>query len=441
MSADNAIEVRNLGKRFEIGSHRGGYQLLTETISERFKKIGRQPEQREFWALRDIDFEVERGGTLGIIGHNGAGKSTLLKILSRITPPTIGQARLRGRVGALLEVGTGFHPELTGRENVFLNGAILNMSRREIEGKFDEIVEFADIGAFIDTPVKRYSSGMQLRLAFSVAAHLEPEILIIDEVLSVGDMAFQRKCLGRMESATEEGRTVLFISHNLQAVRRLCDRAILLAEGRMRAEGQVDDVIDAYVSDTRADWELNLRERRQRWGNGKLRFTDLHLERRGRVIDSPSSGEDFDIVLTYETADGNQLYGVNFGVTINDMADSLPLINLYSETVGTTFSNVPPRGQVRCRVVRCPLPAGQYYFTLTSDSDGEQLDGINGAGEITITGGDFYGTGTEPPPGHRTVLVDNEWSVAEERGDEAAEPSRSPVDTSDTVQSATGRAD
>jgi len=190
MSSGNAIEVRGLGKRFEIGTGTGAYQLLTETVTNRFKSLGRGKQDREFWALQDIDFELEHGGTLGIIGHNGAGKSTLLKILSRITPPTVGEARLRGRVGALLEVGTGFHPELTGRENVFLNGAILSMSRREIESKFDEIVEFADIGSFIDTPVKRYSSGMQLRLAFSVAAYLEPEILIVDEVLSVGDMAF-----------------------------------------------------------------------------------------------------------------------------------------------------------------------------------------------------------------------------------------------------------
>ena len=226
MSRDLAIEVKGLGKRFDIGATQaGGYQLLTESITQRIKTIGRRPPTREFWALRDINFEVERGETFGIIGHNGAGKSTLLKILSKVTPPTEGEARLRGRVGALLEVGTGFHPELTGRENVFLNGAILNMKRQEIFNRFEEIVEFADIGPFLDTPVKRYSSGMKMRLAFSVAAHLQPEILIIDEVLSVGDIAFQEKCLGRMESAADEGRTVVFISHNLASVRSLCDRA------------------------------------------------------------------------------------------------------------------------------------------------------------------------------------------------------------------------
>jgi len=243
MTEDVAIEVRDLAKRYEITGDQAGYLLLTERSTQRVKNFGRGSKPQEFWALRDIDFEVRRGETLGVIGHNGAGKSTLLKILSRITPPTKGEVHLRGRVGALLEVGTGFHPELSGRENVFLNGAILNMKRNEIQSRFDEIVEFADIGPFIDTPVKRYSSGMQLRLAFSVAAHLEPEILIIDEVLSVGDLAFQQKCLGRMEEASKEGRTVVFISHSLPSVVNLCDRAIMLSEGRIAASGTVGEVV------------------------------------------------------------------------------------------------------------------------------------------------------------------------------------------------------
>src|SRR3954468_22379014 len=253
MADEIAIEVKELAKRYENTGDQAGYVLLTERITQRFKNFGRGPKPQEFWALRDIDFEVRRGETLGVIGHNGAGKSTLLKILSRITPPTKGEVHLRGRVGALLEVGTGFHPELSGRENVFLNGAILNMKRNEIQSRFDEIVEFADIGPFIDTPVKRYSSGMQLRLAFSVAAHLEPEILIIDEVLAVGDTAFQQKCLGRMETASREGRTVLFISHNLASVRALCDRAILLSKGQMEAEGSTGEVIRAYVGGIRSE--------------------------------------------------------------------------------------------------------------------------------------------------------------------------------------------
>ena len=231
MRQDVAVEVRGLGKRYEIGADQGGYMLLTEQLTERIKSLGRRRGTEEFWALSDVDFDVNRGETFGVIGHNGAGKSTLLKILSRITPPTTGDARLRGRVGALLEVGTGFHPELTGRENVFLNGAILDMKRAEIQRRFDEIVEFADIGPFLDTPVKRYSSGMQLRLAFSVAAHLEPEILIIDEVLSVGDLAFQEKCLGRMESVEGRGPNNRVHQPQPPSVRSLCDRAMLLSHG------------------------------------------------------------------------------------------------------------------------------------------------------------------------------------------------------------------
>src|SRR6185312_3851009 len=327
---------------------------LTETVTDRFKSIGQRKQDREFWALQDIDFELERGGTLGIIGHNGAGKSTLLKILSRITPPTTGEARLHGRVGALLEVGTGFHPELTGRENVFLNGAILNMKRTDIQRRFDEIVEFADIGPFIDTPVKRYSSGMQLRLAFSVAAHLEPEILIIDEVLSVGDVAFQQKCLDRMEGVSREGRTVVFISHNLASVRNLCDRGMLLSRGRSRAVGPVSEVIEEYIGEVERDLPRSLRERENRDGSGELRFVDARLERNGEVIDSPTTGEDCDIVLSYETERGEPFRTVNFGITVFALEDNAPLLNLSSETAGAVFRDVPPHGEARCRLHNCP---------------------------------------------------------------------------------------
>jgi lipopolysaccharide transport system ATP-binding protein len=412
MSNDNAIEVNDLSKRYEISADQGGYLLLTERLTERFKSMGRRQKPQEFWALRDINFEVKRGETLGVIGHNGAGKSTLLKILSQITPPTTGEARLHGRVGALLEVGTGFHPELTGRENVFLNGAILNMKRREIQARFDEIVEFSDIGPFIDTPVKRYSSGMQLRLAFSVAAHLEPEILIIDEVLSVGDMAFQQKCLGRMETASREGRTVVFISHSLPSVVNLCDQAIMLSEGRVAAAGKVGDVIDAYVGDVTSDLERGLRDRR-RHGNGKMRFVDFRLERDGQLIDSPTTGEDFDIVLTFEKHTDETLRGNRFNLTILTLSDQTPLLDLDTAVTGTTFSEVPERGELRCRVHRCPLPAGQYYIDLRADAAGERLDAVNHVAELTVAGGDFYrGGGTqERIMDYKTVLVDHTWSL------------------------------
>jgi lipopolysaccharide transport system ATP-binding protein len=413
MSTDVAVEVRGLGKRYEIGADQGSYMLLTERLTQRVKSLGRRQPSEEFWALRDVGFEVKRGETMGIIGHNGAGKSTLLKILSRITPPTEGEALLRGRVGALLEVGTGFHPELTGRENVFLNGAILNMKRQEIQRRFDEIVEFADIGPFVDTPVKRYSSGMQLRLAFSVAAHLEPEILIVDEVLSVGDIAFQQKCLGRMQTASREGRTVVFISHNLPSVTNLCDQAIMLAEGRIAAQGRVGDVIDHYVGDVTSDLERGLRDRQNRDGNGKLRFVDAHFERDGQIIDSPASGEDFEIVFAFDKHTEASLRGARFNFSIHVLGEGSPILDLDSGVRGTSFSEVPPRGEVRCRIDRCPLPAGQYYIDIRADAGGERLDAVHHAAELTVAGGDFYGSGAAADRimDYRTVLVDHSWSL------------------------------
>jgi lipopolysaccharide transport system ATP-binding protein len=412
MTEDVAIEVRDLAKRYEITGDQAGYLLLTERITQRVKNFGRGPKPQEFWALRDIDFEVRRGETLGVIGHNGAGKSTLLKILSRITPPTKGEVHLRGRVGALLEVGTGFHPELSGRENVFLNGAILNMKRNEIQSRFDEIVEFADIGPFIDTPVKRYSSGMQLRLAFSVAAHLEPEILIIDEVLSVGDLAFQQKCLGRMEEASKEGRTVFFISHSLPSVVNLCDRAIMLSEGRIAASGTVGEVVEAYVGDVTSDLERGIRDRR-RHGNGKLRLVDFHLERNGQLLDSPITGEDFDMVLSFEKHAQESLRGTRVNLTVFTLSDQTPLLDLDTAQTGESFSELPQQGEIRCRLNRCPLPAGQYYVDVRIDAGGERLDALNHIAELTVADGDFHGAGGvhQPMIDYRTVLVDHSWSV------------------------------
>src|SRR5436305_3704697 len=260
--SDSVISVENLSKQYLIGhqsARRERYVALRDVIGGEARNFvrkaadllhGRQivqgDEIEEFWALRNVSFEVKQGDVVGVIGRNGAGKSTLLKILSRITEPTEGCVRLRGRVGSLLEVGTGFHPELTGRENIYLNGAILGMRRHEIHARFDQIVEFAEIGPFLDTPVKRYSSGMYVRLAFAVAAHLEPEILIVDEVLAVGDMAFQRKCMGRMREVGRTGCTVLFVSHNMPAVESLCGRALLLAGGRVIQDGPVRELIQEY---------------------------------------------------------------------------------------------------------------------------------------------------------------------------------------------------
>ncbi len=253
------ISIDNLGKKYYISRQKGGYIALRDVITNTFKNPFAYAKHKakqlagtiikdEFWALKNINLEIKQGEVVGIIGHNGAGKSTLLKILSQITPPTTGEARIRGRVGSLLEVGTGFHPELTGRENIFLNGAILGMAKKEMSKKFDEIVHFAGVEKFLDTPVKYFSSGMYVRLAFSVAAHLEPDILIVDEVLAVGDAAFQKKCLGKMDEITrKEGRTILFVSHNMQAIKSLCGKAVLLERGKVVLTGNTNEVVSRYL--------------------------------------------------------------------------------------------------------------------------------------------------------------------------------------------------
>ena len=248
MAGVEAITVRDLGKRYRLGEDLVRYATLRDALAGRFGRRGDvRPRTRDFWALRDVSFDVADGEAIGVIGRNGAGKSTLLKLLARITEPTEGYARMHGRPGALLEVGTGFHPELTGRENVFLNGSILGMTRREIAARFDDIVEFAGVRPFLDTPLKRYSSGMELRLAFAVAAHVAPRILIVDEVLAVGDAEFQQRCLGRMSEIGRSGRTIVFVSHDLGAVQQLCPRTIWLDEGRVRADGPSGEVVAAYL--------------------------------------------------------------------------------------------------------------------------------------------------------------------------------------------------
>lgn len=281
-----AVQVEGLSKRYRLGQRQERYHSLRDTIAQQTKSIvsrftpnaKRNPQPTsEFWALKDVSFEIKQGDQIGVIGRNGAGKSTLLKILSRITEPTCGTVKIQGRVASLLEVGTGFHPELTGRENIYLNGAILGMSKAEIRRKFDEIVAFAEVETFLDTPVKRYSSGMYVRLAFAVAAHLEPEILVVDEVLAVGDAQFQKKCLGKMGQVAGEGRTVFFVSHNMAAITALCNKAIYLANGQLQAVGTADYIVKAYLAKVLENQIDDLRQLRIPGYGDQIRFTEIEL--------------------------------------------------------------------------------------------------------------------------------------------------------------------
>ena len=375
-----AIQTKGLGKRYRIGSQER-YRSLRDVVSEKARRLvqwKRDLRRNEIWALKDVSFEVRQGEVLGIIGHNGAGKSTLLKILSRITEPTLGWARIRGRVGSLLEVGTGFHPELSGRDNVYLSGAILGMSRAEIRRKFDEIVQFSGVERFIDTPMKRYSSGMQVRLAFSIAAHLEPEVFLIDEVLAVGDIAFQDKCVGKMSEVASGGRTVLFVSHNMGAIRSLCTSVILLEAGAVRMRGTPDEVIRAYtekIVTAQQDGEILLADRKDRSGNGRARVTGVEVrssEEGQRPIRTNGS---VDFIIRYAASDNLNIPQliVIVGVTTSN---GTPVFGCStSMTSLRSFRNIPPTGTVVCRVSHLPLLPNKYWLTVSLKVDGG-LEGI-----------------------------------------------------------------
>jgi lipopolysaccharide transport system ATP-binding protein len=357
--SDVVTRTRNLGKQYEIGSVNGLRGSLRERLSSSASALGarlagRGAPRREpttVWALRSLDLELQRGDVLGIIGANGAGKSTLLKILSRITHPTEGRVEIYGRVGSLLEVGTGFHPELTGRENVFLNGAILGMSRAEVARKFDAIVEFAEIATFIDTAVKHYSSGMYVRLAFAVAAHLETEVLVVDEVLAVGDLRFQKKCIGQIDAIGRSGRTVLFVSHNMDAVQRLCTRGILLEGGRLTADGSIQDVVRQYRARTSDDGTLGVFRTEGRRHSGWAEFRDVRLMRDGHRAASaaPEDAIEFelDIAVNAGTTGQDSLRGLVVELVISS-ADGQPLVSLMN--VDNESLELPAAGTCTVRV-------------------------------------------------------------------------------------------
>jgi lipopolysaccharide transport system ATP-binding protein len=413
-----AIKAERVSKLYQLGASAGAGRTLREAVVDGLRNFNPLSHAKTngaagLWALDDVGFEIQPGEVVGIIGRNGAGKSTLLKILSRITEPTRGRVEIFGRVASLLEVGTGFHPELSGRENIFLNGSILGMTRREIERNFDEIVAFAELERFIDTPVKRYSSGMYVRLAFAVAAHLEPEILLVDEVLAVGDAAFQKKCLGKMNDVARGGRTVLFVSHNTAAMLNLCSRGILLDRGRVAADGAIEPVIQQYLRGLRAATPWDLRGFRDRQGSGRVRFTSVRFEdEAGNPLEQAVSGQTLVVKLSYEAAGPGPLPNCRASVTFFDALGQV-LFNCSSELIIRDPVTLPASGVIRCVVPRLPLSQNQYLLTLFLEVNREIEDWIMNAVELDVVDGDFYGTGRLYPEGWRGrgVLVPHQWIV------------------------------
>ena len=411
------IKIENLSKRYKLGTRSAPYATLRET----FYKIARSPlkvisrgkqnESDSFWALRNVSFAVEPGEVVGIIGRNGAGKSTLLKILARVTEPTEGRIELYGKTNSLLEVGTGFHPELTGRENIFVNGAILGLKNCEIKRLFDEIVAFAEIEKFLDTAVKHYSSGMYMRLAFSVAAHLDPDILIIDEVLSVGDAQFQKKCLSKVQDVAKAGRTVLFVSHNMAAVENLCGRGVVLEKGAVTFVGEQTDAISHYIKSVNQNIVSNLKEHPDRTGSGELRVTAVEVrDLSGNRLYNMMSGQDIDIYFHFETLPNYRKSNVIVGFMVRTYLD-VPVFLQHNRLTGDNWNSLPATGAFVCRIRRLPLPPASYRFGFSVMRGDEYLDRIDDASELIVIEGDFYGSGEVPPMTHGCCLVDAEWRL------------------------------
>ena len=416
------ISVENLSKRYDLGVIGTGtlsrdlnrWWALIRHQPDPYTKIGKEDKFKKrgksILALDNVSFKLHKGEALGIIGPNGAGKSTLLKILSRVTAPTDGTIKIRGRIGSLLEVGTGFHPELTGCENVFLNGAILGMRKNEVQEKFDEIVDFSGVEQFIDTPVKRYSSGMYVRLAFAVAAHLNSEILIVDEILAVGDAEFQDKCLRKMDDITGEGRTVLFVSHNLAAIQSLCSMCIQLSQGNIVKVGDPQEVIAHYLSTIEKEKVNGIpKDTRKREGSGIIRFTDWY-------IDDEMFGVGHDIGWN-NACSFNLKYNKN-STEINDNVDVIlkirdPFNNIIvdgsTRLTNSNFSKIESDGTFSCKFNSFPLMPGTYKVSLGCTIDGEISDMINEAGSFSVIQTRNFGLSKKPGKKYGILLLDHHW--------------------------------
>jgi lipopolysaccharide transport system ATP-binding protein len=418
------IKVEGVGKQYRLGQvgtgslahdiNRAWYQLRGK--EDPYLKIGDTNDRTvkgtsDFvWALKNIDFEVKKGETLGFIGKNGAGKSTLLKILSQITSPTLGSVKVKGRIASLLEVGTGFHPDLTGRENVFLNGAILGMTKFEIKSKLDQIIDFSGVEKYIDTPVKRYSSGMMVRLGFAVAAYLEPEILIVDEVLAVGDSEFQNKAIKRMKEVSYgEGRTILFVSHNMVSVEAICKRAIVLNNGTIGYSGTVKEGIKNYIQSS-ASAEINTSlVNMNRSGNGKLKFTKvIFYDEQMNPIAAPITGKKLTIGLEYTTF-SKDIKNVQAGIAINNASNGSQLTALINDISGNVFSTVPETGVFFCQLPKLTIVSGQYTLNLFCSVNGDISDWLVNFLTFNVIEGDFYQTGRNMDSGQSQFLMEYSW--------------------------------
>jgi len=420
------IEIREVSKQYSLGEPAGMYGSLREVFTRAIlqplralrgssNSVARSGGPSVFWALRDVSFDVEKGDSVAIIGSNGAGKSTLLKVLSRITEPTEGYVKIRGRMASLLEVGTGFHPELTGRENIYLNGSILGMRKEEIDAKFEEITKFAGINKFLDTPVKRYSSGMYVRLAFSIAAHLEPEILVVDEVLAVGDAVFQKKCLGKMAEAGSQNRTVLFVSHNLAVVEALCNKAIVLQQGRIVFSGTAKDAVRFYlqnISNEGTQFSTNRIDLSR--SPGRVAKYRPHLKRLELFTedDQPHTGEirvggslkalitfnleepcaSFDASISFDTVSGQRICTAHSAYEPD---------RAHEERVGEQV--------FACEISNIPLLPGEYRVGVGLDIASQEVDWVDDATRLTVIKSDYYGTGIVPTRG--VFLLQNHWTL------------------------------
>jgi lipopolysaccharide transport system ATP-binding protein len=421
------IKIEDVGKMYRLGEVSTG--TLTHDVQrawaklmgkpDPFSKVGIANDRTEsggdyVWALKDINLEINEGEVLGIVGRNGAGKSTLLKLLSRVTAPTTGRILSRGRIASLLEVGTGFHPELTGRENIYLNGAILGMARAEITARLDEIVEFSGCSKFIDTPVKRYSSGMQVRLGFAVAAHLECEILIVDEVLAVGDMAFQQKCMGWMqEVSNKQQKTILFVSHNLDAIHRVCSSGVVINNGMLDYQGDIDSTIKHYLNN-KSLGDHGVFETNERWGDGQIKICDFVIkDSNGELQSSLTPGNDYVFEMSYKVINSS-LLPVNEVMASIDFIDDRGATSLLinSSTINSSMRIEKNMGIVQCHIKDLNLAAGDYSITLyLGQVNRHTFDCLNNLINISVTGGDFFGSGHPGFPEQCKVLKRSDWII------------------------------